>query len=841
MGKQTKRSRKFEKTGGVKGRLEKGTITNKGKLKRKRRENGAGVDEGKIRRAKETADEQLRLEQMKRAENNFTSKENLGDLDLESFFEKTVDELEQKSFDKNKDTSSTKGAGEEKKGIMQENTSLLKRSKKNCEKDAKDSSDSSDSEDEDADAAAERMQRQMDKLGKTDPEFQTFLKENEESLLDFEAEDDIIQGEVDEEEEEKEEGGTVVEVTDALLKRLDQGAFKSHGIKSLKKLLSIYKVACNLSDPDQVKVGTNGNRFHIASSKIFDKVMMMTLMQCHEEFSHHLVGKGSKKPGKNEQAPEDEEESDGGMEEKEDDSDADKNSPLHPKKLTASHRWVEIKSPLQSFFKSTLQVLMEGKDPEHLTYILKALGSYIPFLTPLPKMSQMLLRTLTNLWSAPLDSSEEYQVVRLNAFIRIRQMSITQPFPFIEDCLKKTYLAYAKRAKYGTSAGVTSVLPTLTFMGNCIVELYSLDFHSSYQHAFIYIRQLALHLRAAMQKKTPEAFQVVYCWQYMHCLKVWTAVLVQASKTAKDLEASRGSDADLLQSLIYPLTEVIQGVVRLVPTTRYLPLRLHCVRYMQQLASASEKFIPTTNILLEALDLKEITLKPKRDKSKAASRGFQLALAIKLPKENTLRSSEQLEACIGEIFLLLNREVDLYRYSPGFPEFTMVICQRLRKFSKTTRNGRWRAFSKGCIDLCERYSLSAKSDRSKLHEAPKDIKRLEALKPSSAPSMGERYDAAIAKEKRLEQAARPVLKPAVDESARNNGKQKRKLGPKGGDEQPSKSERVEKAKKLKVKKPISEREALEQEDEVAEGINWSDNEGIEDRSDSGSDDDSLSE
>lgn len=278
-------------------------------------------------------------------------------------------------------------------------------------------------------------------------------------------------------------------------------------------------------------------------------------------------------------------------------------------------------------------------------------------------------------------------------------------------------------------------------------------------------------------------------------------------------------------------------MVRLVPTTRYLPLRLQCVRYMQQLASASEKFIPTTNILLDALDLKEITLKPKRDKSKAASRGFQLPLVIKLPKENALRTSEQLEACIGEIFLLLNREVDLYRYSPGFPEFTMVICQRLRKFSKVTRNGRWRAFAKGCIDLCERHAVSAKSDRAKLHEAPKDIKRLEALKPTSTPSMGERYEAAIAKEKRLEQAARPALKPKKDE-----GKQKRKLDQKDDDEKSSKSDRVEKAaKKLKVKKQIPEKEALQQKDEVVEGVNWSDDEGSEDESDIGSDDDSQSD
>jgi len=68
-------------------------------------------------------------------------------------------------------------------------------------------------------------------------------------------------------------------------------------------------------------------------------------------------------------------------------------------------------------------------------------------------------------------------------------------------------------------------------MGNCLVELYSLDVDSSYQHAFIYIRQLALHLRAAITKKTKESFQQIYAWQYFNCLRVWSAVIANNPET----------------------------------------------------------------------------------------------------------------------------------------------------------------------------------------------------------------------------------------------------------------------------------------------------------------------
>ena len=96
------------------------------------------------------------------------------------------------------------------------------------------------------------------------------------------------------------------------------------------------------------------------------------------------------------------------------------------------------------------------------------------------------------------------------------------------DKEKDSYLSYARRAEFSSTASVSGLLPTLTFMGNCVVEIYSLDYASSYQHGFVYVRQLALHLRSSLKKCTPKSFRTIYCWQYMHCLSLWSAVLAAA-------------------------------------------------------------------------------------------------------------------------------------------------------------------------------------------------------------------------------------------------------------------------------------------------------------------------
>ena len=115
--------------------------------------------------------------------------------------------------------------------------------------------------------------------------------------------------------------------------------------------------------------------------------------------------------------------------------------------------------------------------------------------------------------------------------------------------------------------------------------------------------------------------------------------------------------------------------------------------------------------------------------------------------------------------------------------------------------------------------------RSKLEEAPKDIKKLEILKPSNVPSMRERYESAIAKENRLESATQPALSKAAQAKARKEKENQEK-------EQKLAEKEVKKRTKKKKKATLNEEDlknvtALEEDDKVEEGIDWSDSDGSE--------------
>ena len=141
------------------------------------------------------------------------------------------------------------------------------------------------------------------------------------------------------------------------------------------------------------------------------------------------------------------------------------------------------------------------------------------------------------------------------------------------------------------------------------------------------------------------------------------------------------------------------------------------------------------------------------------------------------------------------------------------------------------------MELCEKYSTFAITARATLPDAPKDVRRLEALKPTNVPTMRERYESAIAKEKRLEAATQPAMKASKKDNDDDKNKRKRKdmEANESGEEEENEEEVAASKKKTKPKKKKKKKavvvneddlnnvKALEEEDEVQEGI-WSDSE-----------------
>mmetsp|Transcript_14933 Transcript_14933/g.24141 ORF Transcript_14933/g.24141 Transcript_14933/m.24141 type:complete len:125 (+) Transcript_14933:2369-2743(+) len=114
------------------------------------------------------------------------------------------------------------------------------------------------------------------------------------------------------------------------------------------------------------------------------------------------------------------------------------------------------------------------------------------------------------------------------------------------------------------------------------------------------------------------------------------------------------------------------------------------------------------------------------------------------------------------------------------------------------------------------------SNNSMSDVSPKDVKQLEVLKPHSTPSMWLRHKQSLDKEKRLEMTSRPIQKASsVKEERKEHNAQK--MAKTTAKESERKSTKKMSGKHAEKKKHVhAPRNELHQEDQVEEGINWSD-------------------
>jgi nucleolar complex protein 2 len=182
---------------------------------------------------------------------------------------------------------------------------------------------------------------------------------------------------------------------------------------------------------------------------------------------------------------------------------------------TKAAGWSSFRPVVKAFCTHLVHFIDQLSEPKLLSFVLQNLQAMHRFAAPFPKLTKKLLKKLLDLWGSASET------VRILAFMNIRQMALDIPFPFIERCLKVRsttnyflrheksnsldffvlvqgiYLTFVRNAKFMNAQS----RPIITFMCNCVVELYGIDFVSSYQHAFVYIRQLAVHLNNAANTK----------------------------------------------------------------------------------------------------------------------------------------------------------------------------------------------------------------------------------------------------------------------------------------------------------------------------------------------------
>ena len=484
-------------------------------------------------------------------------------------------------------------------------------------------------------------------LQEKDPEFFQFLQENDEELLNFDESDSD-----DEEEDEKETG--VHELPGQLEVASDESDFEDEGSKlskpknnkkvnqvqidawidALKQQPNI-RIIQDIIEAFRGAVASIGGgakteddvappRFVVEGGAIFNSVVRMCVI--HLQPSLRTVLKLDSEAGTS-------------------------------NKPDKSKKWKKVEKQVRIYLLELVTLLSRVNEQSVFSVLLKHVHSMLPYFTAYPKGAKLLLSRLINIWST---GSETPRILAFMCLVKMTRSSSN----LLEPCVKAMYLAYVKNCKFTSP----NTLPSISFMKRSLVEMFGLDHNLAYYQAFVYIRQLAIHLRNAITTNKKDSVLAVYNWQFIHSLELWGSLVGHCSSS------------ETIRPLIYPLVQVIMGTARLIPTAKYYPLRFHCATILREISSTTGTFIPVLPLYLEVLN----TFNFKKKAKKVSMKPLDFSCILKLSKSQMLENGFK-DATIEEVYGGMLSYMADNSNKISFPELVTPLLFQLRDFLKTCK------------------------------------------------------------------------------------------------------------------------------------------------------------
>eukprot|EP00744_Colponema_vietnamica_P003828 GILI01005807.1.p1 GENE.GILI01005807.1~~GILI01005807.1.p1 ORF type:complete len:656 (-),score=244.80 GILI01005807.1:176-2143(-) len=364
------------------------------------------------------------------------------------------------------------------------------------------------------------------------------------------------------------------------------------------------------------------------------------------------------------------------------------------------------KIQIRRFLSALVSAANEGSnDPVMVAVLMQSLAPFVPVLHTLKGQTKSVLKMALNMCTAP------EEVIRLASYTVVRAIATRAAGTrtmYQSTAFKGIFLALVRTANNYT----IHTLPVIGFLMSSVVDLYGTDLEAAYQHTFVYTRQLAVYLRAALQQQSQANVRAVFNWQYLNALRTWGLVVSSYHEPAQ------------LGPLIHPVVQVALGVMDLFASPRMFPMHLHILEMLNHISTrANGVYIPLTTYLLRiltspALSLNASEKRGRDDKDEKDRVDLQFTMRI---KKSQHKSMDYKTAVWRETLYLLTEHLATHSSTIGFPEAFWAVESTLRKLKKEVKLPKINGMITALLRHIETTSAKIKGKRDQVNFGPCDM------------------------------------------------------------------------------------------------------------------------
>ena len=328
---------------------------------------------------------------------------------------------------------------------------------------------------------------------------------------------------------------------------------------------------------------------------------------------------------------------------------------------------------IRSFITNCAAIVSsDAFDTDIASTVVHCLGDTgVEYVGIFPKPMKKLLRAALKL-STHLTSSFTRESARLFLHSCARRLGAS----LRESIFKGMFLAVVAVAP----SYAEDTAPAIADMIEGLSVAYGIDLGMAYATLFVYVRQLALYLRAALLHAGDTA--------PLHRLHSWQLVI--STRTIGTAVSDYPGEKELWP-LAYPLVQICLGTLDVFTSSRTFPIHFHLFELLQSLSSRCNVHVPLAPYFLRMLQSAALNTQLSRSSKNSEAVATdevcakRLKYTIRLNKQE-LKSRSIQQALLHELLYCITQHTALHAFSIGFPESFAVLHVSLKRICKKTSN-----------------------------------------------------------------------------------------------------------------------------------------------------------